>query len=472
MKLNSVTLENVKSFRDKTTLKLDPGMNVLVGPNGGGKSNLLDAINVIMRQFVLPTYSIKDVENGQFRINKPSPFDQLTKPLPKYSGYEEEPQILEFEITFEESDCENTKRIMGNIKLFSRELERCANQNAFPLESIRKWNLDLFEANTKVTIQIEDGKEPVDENITPNFVQWREYLTYFELFSFMLHQAGKKRLHSVFLYIPPLRGSAFPKDSQAKLTSITYSQALSNYFQSTSKSPASLIEPATLYFAEKRRMLESKAFDEGFGQKWQDDEDVKLVSRYFKRLGYNWSLESTDPRRNLYQIHLTNNDIEFDVIHASSGEKEIVNYILGIFALNPRNGLLVIDEVELHLHPQWQTVLLDILFDLAKTTRNQIIISTHSPMFVTPLSITHVVRVYKQEQISRLVKIENPQEQSVKDTIHIVNAHNNAKIFFADYIILVEGIQDRLIFERIVELFRAVRKSTEIIQVLEVTWET
>ena len=48
MKIKSLTLHGFKSFADRTRLEFDAGVNVVVGPNGTGKSNLLDAIAWVM----------------------------------------------------------------------------------------------------------------------------------------------------------------------------------------------------------------------------------------------------------------------------------------------------------------------------------------------------------------------------------------------------------------------------------------
>lgn len=60
----------------------------------------------------------------------------------------------------------------------------------------------------------------------------------------------------------------------------------------------------------------------------------------------------------------------------SSGELEILT-MAGSLILQDFSGLLLIDEPELHLHPEWQRGLLDALRAMAPEA--QIILATHSP---------------------------------------------------------------------------------------------
>ncbi len=52
MFLRRVAIQNVKSFLEKTELILDGQLTIIIGPNGGGKTNLLDTIMFILRRYI------------------------------------------------------------------------------------------------------------------------------------------------------------------------------------------------------------------------------------------------------------------------------------------------------------------------------------------------------------------------------------------------------------------------------------
>ena len=48
MKFTQLRLAGFKSFVDPTDLRIDPGLTGVIGPNGCGKSNLLEALRWVM----------------------------------------------------------------------------------------------------------------------------------------------------------------------------------------------------------------------------------------------------------------------------------------------------------------------------------------------------------------------------------------------------------------------------------------
>ncbi|MBN3962280.1 AAA family ATPase [Nostoc sp. NMS8] len=270
------------------------------------------------------------------------------------------------------------------------------------------------------------------------------------------------------MYFSPYRGET-QLNLQASLSSENYYDLLANYSSTTSKTSTSLMKLSSLYFAEKKRLYENSALNQGYQDKWNNDEEVKLVTKYLSKLGYSWDLKLKDANKNIYEITLSKEGKTFDITQASSGEKEILNFLLGIFAFNIKDGLVIVDEPEVHLHPRWQSILIELFFDLANTTGNQFILSTHSAVFINQKTISNIIRVYKSNDKSIIATINRENLLVSKDLLHIINSHNNEKIFFADKVVLVEGVTDRLFFEKLINLYQLLFIETpEVIEVLEV----
>ena len=53
MKLRRVLVENVRSFLDSAELLLEGEISIIIGPNGGGKTNLLDTTTTALRKHLL-----------------------------------------------------------------------------------------------------------------------------------------------------------------------------------------------------------------------------------------------------------------------------------------------------------------------------------------------------------------------------------------------------------------------------------
>ena len=114
----------------------------------------------------------------------------------------------------------------------------------------------------------------------------------------------------------------------------------------------------------------------------------------------------------------------------------------------PAYSICLIDEPEIHLHPQQQKLVWDIFEHISKKNQLQIFCSTHSPHMVTKENITNVYRFYTQDGSSHVI---NPawylwDESQLKQ---ILTTSNLSKIFFAQHIILCEWEIDEYFFHRV-----------------------
>lgn len=471
LKLKQVTLQNIKSFKNTTTIDFDNSFNILIGPNGGGKSNLLDIITISMRAFFLHGYALvpqSDEKGNFYSVQQHNAFGNIHLYLDKFYDSLESSQItMTFAISQE--DIDNIKLVFDNKNRIIASYKKYRN-NSFALNEqiIDSWGSLINEINpgNEVSFSINNNQLLYPgSNIQSLIIQ---YLNLFELMLILTKDYPDIRLYPVFLYFSPYRG-VDQQNLTANLSSQTFHSTLAQYFSSTSKSITSLIGLSSLYFAEKRRNYEESASQNGYKEYWNEDEEVKLVTKYLKILGYDWDLLLTDKYRNIYEIILIKEGKDFRIGQASSGEKEIINFLLGIFAFNIRNGLIIIDEPEVHLHPKWQHVLIKLFIELSVETGNQFLMSTHSSVFITEETLNNVIRVYKNEEnSSTAVHFNTTVQADTKDLLHIINSTNNEKIFFSDKVVLVEGITDRLVFQKMIQTLQKDMNMNKSIEVIDV----
>ncbi|MCG3464247.1 ATP-binding protein, partial [Xenorhabdus bovienii] len=82
----------------------------------------------------------------------------------------------------------------------------------------------------------------------------------------------------------------------------------------------------------------------------------------------------------------TNSKEAFHIDSASSGEQSVIMNILGISSVIKDNSLILIDEPEVCLHPEWQEKYIKLLIDIFKINKKcHFIITTHSPQIIANL---------------------------------------------------------------------------------------
>lgn len=419
MKVISLKIKNVKSFKEETELLFDKKFNILVGPNGGGKSNFLDILNIVLRNFFLISYKvypINDSSNSYEEIQQHTPFPQINKVLEKFIGNTLD-SYIELKLEIENQDINNIISLKENKDKLRNALSSYRGHWSNFADEIEQWDLSRLSPSQELNFIIRNNSFEGLNDGTPEYIFYR-FLYLFQLFLIASKKVSGIKLSPRYVYFSPYRGET-QLNLQANLSGENYYELLANYSSATSKTSTSLIKLSSFYFAEKKRSYENSALRQGYQSQWIDDDEVKLVTKYLNSLGYSWDLELKDANKNIYEITLSKEGRTFDLTQASSGEKEILNFLLGIFAFNIKDGLVIIDEPEVHLHPRWQSILIDVFFDLANTTGNQFILSTHSAVFISQRTISNIVRIYKSNDNSIIATISRGDIQGTKDLLHI-----------------------------------------------------
>lgn len=129
--------------------------------------------------------------------------------------------------------------------------------------------------------------------------------------------------------------------------------------------------------------------------------NFELAKKCFSLLNKDFSFSKVNASSNEIMINTPSGEIYYEYL--SSGFKSIISILFGIIKeiefrfkdpkINAEDfqGIILIDEIELHLHPEWQEKIIDILLDVFP--KAQFFASTHSP---------HVIQTAKPKQIIAL----------------------------------------------------------------------
>lgn len=148
MILKKLTATGFKSFADKTEFEFDSGITCIVGPNGCGKSNVVDAI-----KWVLGEQSAKSLRGKQ-----------MLDVIFNGSGTRKSSGIAQVDLTFDNSDgllpTDQTEVVVSRRLYRSGESEYLLNKQSCRLKDVRELFLDTGIGLDAYSV-IEQGKVDV-----------------------------------------------------------------------------------------------------------------------------------------------------------------------------------------------------------------------------------------------------------------------------------------------------------------------
>lgn len=120
---------------------------------------------------------------------------------------------------------------------------------------------------------------------------------------------------------------------------------------------------------------------------------------------------------------------QFDIQSLSSGEKQLFMRALALKFLNANNSIILIDEPEISLHPEWQQKIIKVYENIGDN--NQLIIATHSPHVVGGIE-SKQLRIMRRDK-DKVVIVDNQMlnetygqsvESILRDTMKLENVRN------------------------------------------------
>jgi predicted ATP-binding protein involved in virulence len=359
MIVKQIRLQNFRLFED-VTMSFDDRLNVIVGVNGSGKSAFLEGIDFIFyRIYIAPMLGvipeIAEKIYGQVQIGK---INSVVKTLVIFEG-----QLFE-----------------SNASVFKQDDN---SWNGMPM---------------KRTIILRSFEERItDADNLPLFV----FYVADKDKGFINHKM-LSNAHAQFAAFQ----NVFRNDNEAFYSFTNWFDTELNYENSIR------LEKDIMYRSPKLQLVR-RAFDIF----------LKAISgNAFKNLRIK-----LEPRKN-FEPHnivliITKDGIDIPVDYLSAGEKSMIllvsDLVKRLFIANPSlenplegTGIVLIDEIDLHLHPKWQREVLPAL--LATFPNLQFIVTTHSPQVLSKIHKQHLF-VLKDGQVKR------PPSTYGKDTNLILN---------------------------------------------------
>lgn len=476
MKIGKIKIENILSYENET-INLNEDINIFVGPNGSGKSNFINIIIYILKRFCIKNYEIivshgiEMIDYKKYHIHEKNPIygNDEEHFLAKHKNLLDCPRKINFNIKFERQDIKNLQEIyMHKEKIYDfldnkiESLQFGDDRYAVQSESVKRF-FDIKEENLnegnyiEISVSEENNKLKIDNSQENDYMI---YMKYFSLIYEILNMIGiEHSVKNTFTFFEAYRNNAneTTKVGIAKYENHHYSNLQS--IQNIKSLAYSLGRKSTYIMLATKKFgtLLRYAIEEKNGiEKFQANSEYVKLKDFFKKFKYDINIECIDKEDNIYQFYLERNGIKIEIDLISSGEREIINFIFGLFLDEIKDGIVIIDEPELHLHPNWQKKLIEILKSETKENNIQIIFVTHSASFINYNLLNNIFRIYLDRKgCSKCTKINDIIDESAGEDIRkklgIINATNNEKIFFSKYVILVEGITDEILFKRIFE---------------------
>lgn len=324
MEIKELHLKNFRGFNE-LDIKFDSKLAVFIGKNGAGKTSVLDAIAILLTQYILNIDTLSFHESYKksldfsltkedIKVGKDNVKISITAKLNNSEKY--------INWSFENSRTKSIRRDNDELKKYFS-----GSQSSIPIikyyKSLRTLDTKLEKSpKTKKNLLYGDSIKKGIENFD-EFISWFEYLENIE---------NEMRLrNNINDRLPELE-----------------------YIRKTIEIFFSYLSDANFH-------------------------NLRVERGYHDLLPV---LEST--------FKITKGKTDLSLEHLSDGEKMVLMlvvdiarklYILGYENVSERKGIVLIDEIELHLHPTWQR---EIIPALTKTFPNiQFIVSTHSPQVLS-----------------------------------------------------------------------------------------
>jgi predicted ATPase len=354
MKLHSLKIQNFRAIKDldldfTDTLSRPKQINLIVGPNGSGKTSILDAIQIVVR-------TLEEPYKPRLRKGLKWSATQLVR------GRGNQTQI-EFEYSIEEEEANAINELyqaLGRPLPFPSSPEGLLPLPPFKESAIVKWQYPRLQDSSKgwrpyrVSIFPKKSAKVLGARGTLDKAIANNYPVQYNLFNRIGGVCYLDQRRS--LRLAKSRSTTIIPDQDDVLSWLTY-------------------------YCYRHLIWNVEKYGPSYWSR---------VQGLFNQVCYPAQLVGLESGPTMDTLTLKRN-LEYDLLQMSSGEHQVLRVLVGLVSETAINSIVLIDEAELHLHPNWQSKLFHAL--LGEKLNNQYIITTHSPQVRQFFSTDEVIKL-------------------------------------------------------------------------------
>ena len=447
-------------------------MNILIGANWSGKSNFIEIINQFCRNLIydytFDSSILKEKRESEYK-NAIQLISKAASKLNKHTKYQDRPSNIEIQIELFDADYDNIWFVCKNVKKLNSIIEKFSNISyRFPHFTLNHIKNQI----NKITIRAE-----FDEK-SQCFIIDKSALTPMEFFALVCIQERELLYICIHIYNKylkkqseqswyPLNNTFTILSSQRDLVEWKYLNEVQDfdnyifkksedtninlewYYKCLRKIWDIITKPTQLDVEKSNGVSALNNYALEFEESW---EKKLYQSSFWKQLTalvekFVHKILTIEYIQGWINLQLKNADGEpcyFDDLWA--WQQSLLLIIFAILWNDLNNGFVIIDEPELHIHPQLQKELALLFNHLSNKNWTQFLLSTYSALFINEDNITNVYRFIKENWWT---KVFTPYIKIASDDaklVHLLRFENLSKIFFVNKIIMVEWDSDLYFF--------------------------
>ena len=403
---------SIKGFRnlDGFTINLHPGLNVILGENNIGKTNLLDAIRLVLTT---------PYGNDGIRLSTDDLTRQKTEDADNAAAEREQSNTIEINLWFEQLSDEEQAEFLDLLNYTPPDITATVHYKAIYNPATDRWTTHRW-----------GGNRPNADSSIPDDVLQSLSITMLGALrdaANVLQPGRLSRLARV------LRTLATNEDQQA--------------VEAIIRAANDALE-ANPFITRVQTKIHDKNY-QAIGPHLSQKSMIRTSEPSFVRIAQNLRLVIDNNPNRAPTTPINNNDLE-ELRNNGLGYNNLLYLATVMTELHTARAatmpLLLVEEPEAHLHPQLQTRLADGLQQREEAKKVQTIVTSHSPTIAAHVPLDTLTIIHTTPHGTQATNLTTPQLSDAEGgQLRRLIDVTRASLFFARGLIIVEGITEAIL---------------------------